>query len=65
MPGKERTVRAKTGRQNQHRVCLRTAGHVGFMKQKSPEKERQEIKPERPAEVRHQGPVVPHWGACH
>lgn len=45
MPVKERTVRAKTGKQKQHRVCLRTTGHVGFLKQKSPELE-------RPAEVR-------------
>lgn len=45
LPGKDRTVRAKTGRQKQHKVCLRTTGHVGFLKQKSPELE-------RPAEVR-------------
>lgn len=60
--GEQRTVRAKTERQNQHRVCLSTAG---VPEAKIPREGEAGDKAERPAEVRHRGTVVPHWGACH
>ena len=56
--GKERTVKAKTGRQKQHSVRLRRTDHARSQQQKFPERERQGMELERPAEVRTQR-------ACH